>query len=64
MRYKAIPILIFLLFCPTLLPSVHAQPQIGQRTPEFGSSTLDAKGGVLKDYWQGRGLEFESNNLL
>jgi thiol-disulfide isomerase/thioredoxin len=55
MRYKAIPILIFLLFSPTLLTSVHAQPQIGKKTPGFITTTLDGKRIVLKDYWEQKG---------
>jgi thiol-disulfide isomerase/thioredoxin len=54
MRYRTIPILIFLLFSPTLLPSAHA-PQIGGKTPGFITSTLDGKGSVLKDYWDEQG---------
>jgi peroxiredoxin len=55
MRYKAIPILIFLLFSPTLLTSVHAQPQIGEKTPGFITTTLDGKRIALKDYWEQKG---------
>jgi peroxiredoxin len=52
MKYKAIPILIFLLFSLTLLSSAYAQPQIGEKTPGFITSTLDGKRIALKDYWE------------
>ena len=55
MKYKAIPILIFLLFNPILLSSIHAQPQIGKKTPGFITSTLDGKRIALKDYWEQQG---------
>ena len=55
MRYKAIPILILLLFSLTLLSSVHAQPQIGEKAPGFITSTLDGKRIALKDYWEQQG---------
>jgi peroxiredoxin len=55
MKYKAIPILIFLLFSLALLSSVHAQPQIGEKTPGFITSTLDGKRIALKDYWEQQG---------
>jgi peroxiredoxin len=55
MRYKVIPILIFLLFAPTLLPLSHAQPQIGEKTPGFITSTLEGKRIALKDYWEQQG---------
>ena len=55
MKYKAIPMLIFLLFSLTHLSSVHAQPQIGEKTPGFITSTLDGKRIVLKDYWEQQG---------
>jgi peroxiredoxin len=55
MKYKAIPILIFLLFSPTLLPSAYAQPQIGEKTPGFITSTLEGKRIALKDYWEQHG---------
>ncbi len=55
MKYKAIPILIFLLSSLTLLTSVHAQPQIGEKTPGFITSTLDGKRIALKDYWEQQG---------
>jgi peroxiredoxin len=55
MRYKAIPILIFLLFGPTFLSSAHAQPQIGEKTPGFITSTLDGNRIALKDYWEQKG---------
>jgi hypothetical protein len=51
MKSKAIPILIFLLFNPIFLPSVSAQPQIGEKTPGFINPTLNGKGVALKDYW-------------
>jgi peroxiredoxin len=51
MRYKAISILIFLLL-PTLLTSAYAQPQIGEKTPGFITSTLEGKQITLKDYWE------------
>ena len=54
MRYKAIPILIF-LFLPTLLSFAYAQPQIGEKTPGFITSTLDGKRIALKDYWEQQG---------
>ncbi len=55
MKYKTIPILIFLLFSLTLLSSVHAQPQIGEKTPGFITSTLEGKRIALKDYWEQQG---------
>ena len=55
MRFKAIPILIFLLFSPTLLSFGYAQPQIGEKTPGFITSTLDGKRVALKDYWERQG---------
>lgn len=55
MRYKAIPILIFLLFSPTLLTSAYAQPQIGEKAPGFITSTLEGKRIALKDYWEQQG---------
>jgi hypothetical protein len=60
MKYKAIPILIFLLFSPPLLLSAYAQPQIGEKTPGFITSTLDGKRIALKDYWERRGKMFWS----
>jgi len=49
MRYKAIPILIFLLFSLTLLSSVHAQPQISIGTVDAGGSgTSGSSSGFLK----------------
>jgi len=55
MKYKAILILIFLVFSLTLLSSVHAQPQIGEKTPGFITTTLDGKRIALKDYWEQKG---------
>jgi peroxiredoxin len=55
MRYKAVPILIFLLFSLTFLSSAHAQPQIGEKAPGFITSTLDGKRIALKDYWEQQG---------
>lgn len=55
MKYKVIPILIFLLFTHPLLPSAYAQPQIGEKTPGFITSTLDGKRIALKDYWEQQG---------
>lgn len=55
MKYKAIPILIFLLFSPTLLSFAYAQPQIGEKTPGFITSTLNGKRIALKDYWEQQG---------
>jgi len=52
MKYKAIPILIFLLFGPTFLPAADAQPQIGEKTPGFITSSLDNKRIALKNYWE------------
>jgi hypothetical protein len=52
MKYKAIPILIFLLFSLTPLSFAYAQPQIGEKTPGFITSTLDGKRIALKDYWE------------
>ena len=52
MKYNAIPILIFLLFSPTLLSFAYAQPQIGKKTPGFITSTLEGKRIALKDYWE------------
>jgi peroxiredoxin len=54
MKYKAIPILIF-LFLPILLTSAYAQPQIGEKTPGFITSTLEGKRITLKDYWEQQG---------
>ena len=51
MRYKAIPILIFLFLSPLLTPA-YAQPQIGEKAPGFTTSTLDGKRIALKDYWE------------
>ena len=50
MRSKTIPILIFLLIGSNLLSSASAQPQIGEKTPGFITSTLDGKRIALKDY--------------
>jgi peroxiredoxin len=55
MKYKAIPILIFPLFCLTLLSPVYAQPQVGEKVPGFITSTLDGKRIALKDYWEQQG---------
>ncbi len=55
MKYRAIPILIFLLVGLTLLSSVHAQPQIGEKAPGFITSTLEGKRIALKDYWEQQG---------
>jgi len=55
MKYKAIPILICLLFSPTLPPSAYAQPHIGEKTPGFITSTLDGKRIALKDFWEQQG---------
>ena len=55
MKYKAIPILISLLFSLTLLSSVCAQPQIGEKAPGFTTSALDGKRIALKDYWEQQG---------
>lgn len=55
MKYRVIPILIFLLFVPTLLPLSYAQPQIGEKIPGFIASTLDGKRIALKDYWEQHG---------
>ena len=55
MKYKGIPILIFLLLSLTPLSSVHAQPQIGEEAPGFITSTLDGKRIALKDYWEQQG---------
>jgi len=55
MRSKAIPILVLLFFSPALLPSVYAQPQIGEKAPGFATSTLDGKRVALKDYWEQQG---------
>jgi peroxiredoxin len=55
MRYKTVPVLVFLLFSPTLLSSAYAQPQIGEKTPGFITSTLDGKRIALKDYWEQQG---------
>ena len=54
MKYKEIPILIF-LFLSTLLASAYAQPQIGEKTPGFITSTLEGKRIALKDYWEQQG---------
>lgn len=55
MKYKAIPILIFLFFSPIPLLSAYAQSQIGEKTPGFITSTLDGKRIALKDYWEQQG---------
>jgi len=55
MRYKAILILIFLSIIPTFFSSAYAQPQIGEKTPGFITSTLDGKRIALKDYWEQQG---------
>ena len=55
MKYRAIPILIVLLFGPALLAMSYAQPQIGEKTPGFITSTLDGKRIALKDYWEQEG---------
>ena len=55
MKCKAILILIFLLFAPTFLYSVYAQPQIGEKTPGFITSTLEGQRIALKDYWEQQG---------
>ena len=55
MRYKAIPILIFLSIIPTFFSSVNAQPQLGEKTPGFTTSTLEGKRIALKDYWEPQG---------
>jgi len=52
MKYKAIPILIFLLFNPTLLSFAYAQSKIGEKAPGFITSTLDGKQIAPKDYWE------------
>ncbi len=57
MRYKAIPILTFLLFIPTVLSFAYAQPQIGEKTPGFITSTIDGKRIALKDYWEQQGMK-------
>jgi len=54
MRYKAIPTLLALITIPTFFPSVYAQPQIGEKTPTFVTSTLDSRRVVLKEYWEGQ----------
>jgi peroxiredoxin len=55
MKYKAIPILIFLSIIPTFFSFAYAQPQIGEKTPGFITSTLDGKRIALKDYWEQQG---------
>ena len=55
MKYKAISILIFLLFSLAPLPSSHGHPQIGEKAPGFITSTLDGKRIALKDYWEQKG---------
>lgn len=55
MRYKTIPILMFPLFACALLPLASAQPQVGEKTPGFITSTLEGKRVVLKDYWEQQG---------
>jgi hypothetical protein len=52
MKYKAVPILIFLSIIPTFFSSAYAQPQIGEKTPGFITSTLEGKRIALKDYWE------------
>lgn len=55
MKYRAIPILIFLLVGLTLPPLSYAQPQIEEKAPGFITSTLDGKRIALKDYWEQHG---------
>jgi peroxiredoxin len=55
MRYKTIPILIFLLIAGVLLSPTYAQPQIGEKAPGFITSTLDSKRIALKDYIEQQG---------
>jgi peroxiredoxin len=55
MRYKSIPILISLLIFTAFLSPAYAQPQIGEKTPGFITSTLDGKRIALKDYWEQQG---------
>ena len=55
MKCKAIPILIPLFIISTLLSPIHAQPQIGEKTPGFITSTLEGKRIALKDYWEQHG---------
>ena len=55
MKCKAIPILISLFIIPTLLSPIHAQPQVGGKTPGFITSTLEGKRIALKDYWEKQG---------
>ena len=55
MRYKAIPILIFISIIPTFFSSAYAQPQIGNETPGFITSTLEGKRIALKDSWEQQG---------
>ena len=55
MRYKAIPILTFLLFIPTFLSFAYAQPQIGEKALGFITSTLEGKRIALRDYWEQQG---------
>ena len=55
MRYRVIPVIIFLLFSLDLRSSASAQPQIGEKIPEFTASALDGKEIALKDYWEQQG---------
>jgi peroxiredoxin len=55
MKYKAIPILIFLSIIRTFFSFAYAQFQIGEKTPGFITSTLDGKRIALKDYWEQQG---------
>jgi hypothetical protein len=65
MRYKAIPILIFLSIIPTFFSSAYAQPQIREKTPGFITSTLEGKRIALRDYWeQQEGLKARTPNIL
>ena len=61
--------IISFFFNPILLPSAHAQPQIGEKTIGFITSTPDGKRIALKDYWEQQGrkvvvLSFASNSLV
>jgi len=55
MRYKSIPVLIFLLIAGVLSSPTYAQPQIGEKAPGFITSTLDSKRIALKDYMEQQG---------
>jgi len=55
-KSNSIPIIFFLLVF-TLSSLTLAQPQIGNNTPGFITSTLDGKRVALKEYWEEKGTK-------